>query len=128
MERGISHVLAGDVYDIEEPSELTLGRPIEAMRGFPTIAWHLMPSNHDSARSEGIWARLIDRGLPDNVVLHLEARPAVLGPRGIPAAEPIAAAPVTWRPDAVDRRRVDTGRASAHRHGAWAGRRVQRRR
>jgi hypothetical protein len=37
MERGISHVLAGDVYDIEEPSELTLGRPIEAMRGFPIL-------------------------------------------------------------------------------------------
>lgn len=80
MERGISHVLvAGDVYDIEEPSELTLGRPIEAMRSFPAIAWHLMPGNHDSARSEGIWARLVDRGLPHNVLLHLEARPVALG-------------------------------------------------
>ena len=58
MERGISHVLvAGDVYDIEEPSELTLGRPIEAMRGFPAIAWHSPAS--PSRRNETISSRTL---------------------------------------------------------------------
>lgn len=42
---GVSHILgAGDVYDSEAPSPHTLRAPIERMKPFSDVQWHLLPS------------------------------------------------------------------------------------
>jgi DNA repair exonuclease SbcCD nuclease subunit len=69
---GAAHILvAGDVYDNEAPSPITLRAPIERMKRFPNIHWHLLPGNHDPHRPEGLWDRLAQLGLPAHVHLHL---------------------------------------------------------
>jgi DNA repair exonuclease SbcCD nuclease subunit len=69
---GAEHLLvAGDVYDSETPNPITLRAPIERMKLFPNIHWHLLPGNHDPHRPEGIWDRLAHLGLPGHVHLHL---------------------------------------------------------
>jgi DNA repair exonuclease SbcCD nuclease subunit len=77
---GASHVLvAGDVYDSDMPSPVTLRAPIERMRLYPDIQWHLIPGNHDPHRPEGVWDRLLQAGLPAHVHLHLAPEPVALG-------------------------------------------------
>jgi DNA repair exonuclease SbcCD nuclease subunit len=74
---GAGHVLvAGDVYDSEAPSPVTLRAPIERMKLFPDIHWHLLPGNHDPHRPEGVWDRAAQLGLPGHVHLHLVANAA----------------------------------------------------
>jgi DNA repair exonuclease SbcCD nuclease subunit len=63
-------LLAGDVYDKQQLSQQTLTKPIEAMRQFPKVNWHLMPGNHDHARENGLWDRLRRMNLPPNIYLH----------------------------------------------------------
>jgi DNA repair exonuclease SbcCD nuclease subunit len=74
-------LVAGDVYDVQTPSEKTLRQPIERMRAFPDVEWHLIPGNHDPHTPRGPWERL--RGLQDapaNIQLHLTPDPApILG-------------------------------------------------
>ena len=42
-EHGVHHVLvAGDVYDMEALSARSLNQPLERMRNFPDIQWHLL--------------------------------------------------------------------------------------
>lgn len=70
------HILvAGDVYDVETPAEKTLRQPIERMRAFETITWHLIPGNHDPHTPRGPWERLCrlreKAELPPNIRLHL---------------------------------------------------------
>src|ERR1035441_7717837 len=43
----------------------TLAKPIEGMRQFPKVIWHLMPGNHDHVRENGLWDRLARTNLPD---------------------------------------------------------------
>lgn len=75
------HVLvAGDVYDSEAPGEITLRAPLERMRQFPNITWHLLPGNHDPHRPEGIWDRILSAGLPSNIHLCLESKPVEIEP------------------------------------------------
>jgi DNA repair exonuclease SbcCD nuclease subunit len=77
---GAAHVLvAGDVYDSEAPNQITLRAPIERMKLFPDIQWHLLPGNHDPHRPEGIWDRVAKLGLPGHVHLHLAPAIAPLG-------------------------------------------------
>ncbi|WP_342723992.1 metallophosphoesterase [Bradyrhizobium sp. B097] len=77
---GVAHVLvAGDVYDSEAPNPITLRAPIERMKLFPDIQWHLLPGNHDPHRPEGIWDRIAKLGLPGHVHLHLSPFVAPLG-------------------------------------------------
>jgi DNA repair exonuclease SbcCD nuclease subunit len=63
-------LLAGDVYDKQQISRVTLAKPIETMRAFPQLAWHIMPGNHDHLRENGLWDRLRRMSLPPNVHLH----------------------------------------------------------
>lgn len=63
-------LLAGDVYDKQLLSSQTLAKPIEAMRQFPRVAWHLLPGNHDHARDNGLWDQLRGLPLPENVHRH----------------------------------------------------------
>lgn len=72
---GAKHVLvAGDVYDSETPNPITLRAPIERMKRFPDIHWHLLPGNHDPHRPEGVWDRLVQLGLPASIKLHLNPK------------------------------------------------------
>jgi len=74
---GARHVLvAGDVYDVSVPETRTLRQPLERMRRYEAVTWHLLPGNHDHLRDGGIWDRLTAIGLPDNVIAHLEASPS----------------------------------------------------
>lgn len=78
-QHGAHHVLvAGDVYDMEALSPRSLNQPLERMRGFTGVHWHLLPGNHDPHRPNGIWDRLLSKGLPDNVHIHVAAEPATL--------------------------------------------------
>ncbi|MBV9310440.1 MAG: metallophosphoesterase, partial [Solirubrobacterales bacterium] len=79
QEQGASAVLvAGDVYDLASPSDRTLQQPIERMRQFPAIEWHLLPGNHDPHTPNGLWDRLRRSSLPDNVHPHLTGDPTEL--------------------------------------------------
>ncbi len=49
------------------------------MRGFPGVRWHLLPGNHDPYRPNGLWDQLVRKGLPENVNVHIEPEPAMLG-------------------------------------------------
>ncbi|WP_338332445.1 DNA repair exonuclease [Acetobacter sp. LMG 32666] len=77
---GAAHVLvAGDVYEHETPSEHTLRQPMERMRQFADLSWHLIPGNHDAHIPQGVWTRLLrDNAAPGNVKLHLEPAPVEL--------------------------------------------------
>lgn len=80
---GASNVLvAGDVYDVETPSERTLRQPIERMRAFEAVQWHLIPGNHDAHTPRGPWERLRRigerEGFPPNIHLHLAPEPVAL--------------------------------------------------
>lgn len=78
-QEGAAHVLvAGDVYEHETPAERTLHQPIERMREFADIQWHLIPGNHDADLPEGVWARLARSGLPENVTVHREPGPVLV--------------------------------------------------
>ncbi|MFE8873036.1 exonuclease SbcCD subunit D [Acetobacter persici] len=80
-QEGVTHVLvAGDVYEHETPAERTLHQPIERMREFPDLQWHLIPGNHDADQPEGVWARLLRSGLPTNVQIHREPGPVLIDP------------------------------------------------
>ncbi|MCX2562564.1 metallophosphoesterase family protein [Acetobacter thailandicus] len=69
---GVHHVLvAGDIYEHETPARLTLHQPLERMREFSDIRWHLIPGNHDAHTPDGLWSRLLRNGsLPENVIFH----------------------------------------------------------
>jgi DNA repair exonuclease SbcCD nuclease subunit len=74
-----SVLLAGDVYDKQQLSQVTLARPVEAMRRFPQLTWHLIPGNHDCLRDNGLWDRLQRLSLPANVKLHTAPGPVSIG-------------------------------------------------
>ena len=76
---GATHVLvAGDVYDMEALSPRSIGQPLERMRRFTGIEWHLLPGNHDPHRPNGLWDLLVRKGLPKNVHVHLTQGPVIL--------------------------------------------------
>ena len=78
-ERGTAIVLvAGDVYDCASAEDRTLGQALERMRACSDAQWHLIPGNHDPHQPGGPWERILRRGLPANVVVHLEPVPASL--------------------------------------------------
>lgn len=76
-QQGAKHVLvAGDIYEHETPTERTLHQPMERMREFADVHWHLIPGNHDANTPEGVWARLVrEGGVPANVHLHCQPGP-----------------------------------------------------
>ena len=82
-EHGAGHILvAGDVYDMEALSPRSLNQPLERMRKFDKVTWHLMPGNHDPHRPHGLWDQLLRRGVPDNVLLHVTAKPRIFANDG----------------------------------------------
>jgi DNA repair exonuclease SbcCD nuclease subunit len=73
-------LVAGDVYDTDSPTPATMRAPLERMRGFPQVQWHLLPGNHDPNRPQGLWERVAATDLPENIHLHLENRVAQIAP------------------------------------------------
>jgi DNA repair exonuclease SbcCD nuclease subunit len=71
-------LVAGDVYDVATAEDRTLAQPLERMRAFPDVRWHLIPGNHDPHQPGGPWERTLRRGLPENVWAHLEPVPVAL--------------------------------------------------
>ncbi len=97
-------LVAGDVYDVATAEDRTLGQPIERMRGFAEVRWHLIPGNHDPHQPGGPWDRVLRRGLPANVEVHLEPAPVELtrGGRRPAAAGAARPPPRARRPDRLD--------------------------
>ena len=56
----------------------TLLKPIERMRQFQEIRWHLIPGNQDAHVPNGPWERLIRTRLPDNIYVHTTSEPKPL--------------------------------------------------
>jgi len=95
---GAAHVLvAGDVYDNDAPARKTLLEPMERMRAFADLSWHLISGNHDYHRNNGLWDRVVAEGLPGNVHLHLSPSPAALGEEAV-----LFPAPLRRRSEAND--------------------------
>ena len=83
-EHGARHILvAGDVYDMEVLSPRSINQPIERMRAFKDIHWHLLPGNHDPHRPNGLWDQILGRGLPSNIHVHVAPTPAILDDVGV---------------------------------------------
>lgn len=87
---GVRHiVVAGDVYDSDAPNPHTLRAPIERMKPFADVHWHLLPGNHDPHRPEGVWDRVAQLGLPSNIHLHLTPTPFPLDDNGFLLPAPL---------------------------------------
>ena len=77
-EHGASHILvAGDVYDMEALSPRSVNQPLERMRRFPGIKWHLLPGNHDPHRPNGLWDRILAGNPPENIHIHTTPKPLI---------------------------------------------------
>jgi DNA repair exonuclease SbcCD nuclease subunit len=84
------HVLvAGDLYDTDSPAQKTLLEPLERMRRFSGINWHIIPGNHDHHRGNGLWDRVRGTGLPANVHLHLTPEPVHLSAEAVLLPAPL---------------------------------------
>ena len=87
---GVEHVLvAGDIYDNDAPSPKTLREPLERMRDFPDVRWHLLPGNHDPHRPKGVWDRVRQATPSPNVHLHLAPEPFDLGGNAVLLPAPL---------------------------------------
>jgi DNA repair exonuclease SbcCD nuclease subunit len=72
-------LVAGDIFDSATPGADLLRRPIERMRQFPQVEWHLIPGNHDAHTANSPWERLLRTELPANVVIHTKPEPRPIG-------------------------------------------------
>ena len=94
-------LVAGDIYDIATAESRTLAQPLARMHAFAGVEWHLIPGNHDPHQPGGPWERLLQRGLPANVRVHLEATPVALAEGAALLPAPLArrralADPTAW--------------------------------
>ncbi len=88
-ERAAHVLVAGDLYDNEAPARKTLLEPMERMRSFAAVSWHVISGNHDFHRGNGLWDRARAEGLPPNVHLHLAPEPAPLGEEAVLLPAPL---------------------------------------
>jgi DNA repair exonuclease SbcCD nuclease subunit len=123
-------LVAGDIYDVATAGDRTLGQPIERMRAFPAVTWHLIPGNHDPHQQGGPWDRVLRRGLPENVRVHLEPGPVALaGDRAWLLPAPLArrrtlADPTAWMdqaPTPATALRIGLAHGSISAFGSDAG-------
>lgn len=78
-EHQVKHILvAGDVYDKEALAPVSRNKPIERMRAFPKVQWHLLPGNHDPHRPNGLWDQLARGELAENVHVYPRPEPVAL--------------------------------------------------
>jgi DNA repair exonuclease SbcCD nuclease subunit len=98
-------LVAGDIYDVATAEDRTLAQPLARMRAFAGVEWHLIPGNHDPHQPGGPWDRLLRRGLPANVRVHLKPTPAALAEGSALLPAPLArrralADPTAWMDEA----------------------------
>lgn len=116
-------VVCGDVFDSAGLPERLLREVLSRLAAYGDIVWHLLPGNHDPARDDGVWRRLVAIGVPDNVKLLLTAAPQPVGDTAVllPApltARAVSADPTLWMDQAEsDRRLIRIGVA----HGSTQG-------
>jgi DNA repair exonuclease SbcCD nuclease subunit len=94
-------LVAGDIYDNATAEDRTLAQPLARMRAFAGVEWHLIPGNHDPHQPGGPWDRLLHRGLPANVRVHLETTPVAFAEGAALLPAPLArrralADPTAW--------------------------------
>jgi DNA repair exonuclease SbcCD nuclease subunit len=99
-------LVAGDIYDIATAADRTLAQPLARMHAFAGVEWHLIPGNHDPHQPGGPWDRVLHRGLPGNVRVHLEAAPVTLAEGATLLPAPLArrralADPTAWMDQAA---------------------------
>ncbi len=80
MARHVRHVLvAGDVWDSEQPSKRVLHQPLDLMKRYDAVTWWLMPGNHDPFRPNLLWSEIETYASP-NIKLLLKAEPVEAEP------------------------------------------------
>lgn len=94
-------LVAGDVFDAETVPASLSGRVLARLQAYPSLAWHLLPGNHDPARAGSVWSDLVARGLPDNVHVHTEAKAVEIAPSVLLLPAPLTskrahADPTAW--------------------------------
>lgn len=78
VEHDVHHILvAGDVYDMEALSPRSVNKPLERMRNFSQVRWHLLPGNHDPHRPNGLWDRILQKDIPGNIHIHTSPEPVI---------------------------------------------------
>lgn len=91
-------LVAGDVFDSQTVSDVTIHRLFNALRPFSGL-WILMPGNHDAALAESVWTRAQRlEAVPPNVCLVLKAQVLEFPALGFA----LLAAPLTQRQVSVD--------------------------
>lgn len=78
--RSARHVLvAGDIWDQDNPTERTLHNTLERLGQAQHVTWWLLPGNHDPARPNGLWHRILSGPhLPNNVRALLKPDPVAI--------------------------------------------------
>lgn len=75
QDKSVKHIIvAGDVWDSEQPSGSMIHQPLDIMGAATDVTWWLLPGNHDPHRRNMLWGR-IDSRAPDNVHLMLGPEP-----------------------------------------------------
>lgn len=90
-------LVAGDVFDAPGLKPAQLMKAMERLRKYSAIRWHLLPGNHDHAQPGGLWHRLASLGVPGNVAIHVEPKPAEIAPGVV-----LLPAPLTARAETAD--------------------------
>jgi hypothetical protein len=70
-------LVAGDVFDMNEVSDLLVRQTLNTLTQFP-VPWVLLPGNHDPAISESVWTRIQRLGHPAHVHLAVTRTPILL--------------------------------------------------
>ena len=72
-EQRVRHVLvAGDIYDSNRPTPKILRQPLERMKRHQDIVWVLLPGNHDPVEGGGVWERVLNENIPENIKVLLK--------------------------------------------------------
>ena len=70
-------LVAGDVFDSSEPGDRVYRQALTRMKAAADIRWVLLPGNHDPARADGLWSRLVGEA-PATVTVCLDPQPLEL--------------------------------------------------
>lgn len=98
---GAAHVLvAGDVFDAEAAPDHLIRQALSRMASHADIDWHLLPGNHDPARTGGLWHIIAGLGVPERIHLHLKPQAAEIAPGVHLLPAPLTAKATTTDPTA----------------------------
>ena len=70
-------LVAGDVFDSPDPGDRIFRQALGRMKAANGVRWYLLPGNHDPARADGLWSRVV-ADAPDNVSACLTPEPVQL--------------------------------------------------